>query len=295
MRLANRKAFTNWLRPCICILGLCAGCTSIESTMVTRDESNQTWERHNCLNGVPITLKVPTHLKLYVFEKHYLETVTVPKRDNDGNPVKDKDGKVIERIDVQPVSMDIVVRDFANEFMYTDKIFVVDFKRPPAGVSNLTVDMTPDQYISRVQHEIQENTIEQVSGLLGAFIGEGGLKSAAVEEEEPPREGPALTPIKSLVAVGIFEIEAPDFEQKVKQFIDCHVNKSHDAWVVPPCVHGINRVGIHPCDNTLVPYPPVPLCPANSEYAAPSTVNLPTSARPLGASMRSATKSSAMK
>jgi hypothetical protein len=274
---------SNWWRALSCMLALCVGCTSIESTMVTRDDSNQNWERHNCLNGVPITLKVPTHLKLYVFEKHYLEPVKAkvkePVLDDKGKPEKDDDGKPVEQdvekvVGIAPVNMDVVVRDFANEFMYTDKIFVVDFKRPPAGTSNLNVDMTNDQYISHIQHDIQEDTIEKVSGLLGAFIGAGGLKSAGKEEETPPKSsGPALTEIKSLVAVGIFEIDAPDFEHKVKQFMDCHVNKAHDAWIVPPCVEGINRVGIRSCDNTQVPYPPVPLCPADGECPSPSSVN----------------------
>src|SRR5262245_6108818 len=94
----------------MCLACSSIGCASIESTMVTRDETNQYWERHNCLNGIPITVKVPTHLKLYVFHKHYLEFT--------------QQGKDFVYV---PVNMGVVVRDFAQEFMYTDKIFVVDF------------------------------------------------------------------------------------------------------------------------------------------------------------------------
>src|SRR4051812_47436943 len=101
MSLAIRKlsVSSKWLRPFVCLLAVCAGCTSIESTMVTRDESNQNWERHNCLNGIPITLKVPTHLKLYVYQKYYLEKV------------KDKDGLDT----LAPADVDVMVRDFAHE------------------------------------------------------------------------------------------------------------------------------------------------------------------------------------
>jgi hypothetical protein len=235
--------------------------------MVTRDESNQTWERHNCLNGIPITLKVPTHLKLYVFEKHYLETVTVH--------FKDKDGNDQTRIDVAPVAIDVVVRDVAHEFMYTDKIFVVDFKRPPAGSSNLNVNMTEEQYIDNIQHDITDSTISSVTGLLAAFTGNQGLRAAPASGGDKPD----LKEIRSLVAVGIFEIAAPDFEQKIKEFFDCHVNKSHDAWVVPPCVDSINRVGIPPSDNTVVPYPRVPLCPSNGECPCERNSEPPISAR----------------
>jgi hypothetical protein len=246
--------FFIWLSPLVYMLLACNGCTSIESTMVTRDEANHAWERHNCLNGIPITLKVPTHLKLYIYEKHFLEAIT-----------KEDDPKQLEYIG--PVNLDVVVRDFAHEFMVTEKIFVVDFKRPPAGSANLRVDMTDEQYIAEIQHDITDQTIEQVSGLLGAFIGKGGNLASAANVEQPPASyAPDLTEINSLVAVGIFEIDAPDFEQKVQQFINCHLNKSHDAWVVPPCVNVINRVGIRPGDNLQVPYPPVPLCPGNSDW-----------------------------
>lgn len=234
----------------LCILALCAGCTSIESTMVTRDESNQDWERHNCLNGIPITLKVPTHLKLYVFEKHYLQQI------------RDVDGKVIS---IEPVEVDVAVRDFAHEFMYTEKIFVVDFKRPPAGSANLRMNMTEDQYIDEIQHDITEQTVTAVTGLLGAFTGKPEPKPGTVSGNVVNPLKPDFKEIRSLVAVGIFEIDAPDFEQKIKQFLDCHVNKSHDAWVVPPHVDEIHRVGIGPKDNGEVPYPPVPLCTGNSD------------------------------
>ncbi len=217
------------------------GCMSIESTLVTRDETNQTWEQHQCLNGIPITLKVPTHLKLYVFHKHYLEHV--------GNEIK-------------PVNLGVVVRDFAHELMYTEKVFVVDFKRPAAGSANLRVDMTNDQYFDQIQHDITEETISQIAGLLGK-IGPQGFAPQLAAIGEVESESGASTgrlELKSLVAVGIFEVDAPDFEQQVMTFINCHVNKAHDAWVAPPEVHGINRVGVGVGENLQVPYPNVPLC-----------------------------------
>jgi hypothetical protein len=80
------------------------------------------------------------------------------------------------------------------------------------------------------------------------------------------------------VAVGIFEIEAPDFEEKVRKFIDCHVNKSHDAWVVPPNVENINRVGMAEGANAQVPYPIVPLCPENAHHP-PILIHDPSTTR----------------
>jgi len=234
-----------------CVLAFGSGCTSIVSTMVTRDETNQTWERHDCLNGIPITLKVPTHLKVYVYHKHYLEPVL--------NDVRDTVG-------YKAANVGVVVRDFSHELMYTEKVFVVDFKRPPAGSSNLRVDMTEKQYLAEIQHDVTDTTIAQVGALIGEFAGlppqqPGGAKSAGAP---PSRFRPQLIPLRSLVAVGIFEIEAPDFEQQLKQFISCHVNQAHDAWVVPPGISGINRAAI--VGNLETPYGPIPVCPPNQAH-----------------------------
>jgi hypothetical protein len=227
----------------VCLATLSQGCASVESTMVTRDETNQHWERHNCLNGVPITLKVPTHLKLYVYHKHFLQTT------KEGNKITG----------YEPIKVGVVVRDFAQEFMYTDKVFVVDFKRPAAGSNNLKLKMT-NQYIDQIQHDVTDNTINDVRGLLAA-----ASQTTFETVADPPSGGntpsaPKFTPIRSLVAVGIFEIEAPDFEDKVRAFMDCHVNKSHDAWVVPTGVHNVHRPGegvtklglqpLCPCDES---------------------------------------------
>ena len=108
--IALLKLFTQ-LSICLilgCLFGLSTGCASVESTMVTRDETNQYWERHNCLNGIPITIKVPTHLKLYVFHKHYLQPVNLDP--------KTKRADTYSELDVG-----VVVRDFAQEFMYTER------------------------------------------------------------------------------------------------------------------------------------------------------------------------------
>ncbi len=228
-----------------CLLGLGAGCASVESTMVTRDETNQYWERHNCLNGIPITIKVPTHLKLYVFHKHYIEPENVGANNRADNYVE--------------LDVGVVVRDFAQEFMYTEQVFFVDFKRPASGSSNLRVKMTDQQYIDAIQHDITDTTISDVRGLVAAAQGTEKVDAKTVSDETKPTD---VIPIRSLVAVGIFEIAAPDFEHKVRAFMDCHVNKAHDAWVVPPGVDYINRVRFGPHDNTTVPYPTPPLCPA---------------------------------
>ena len=217
------------------VLLLTSGCSSIRSTLVTRDTNNQFWEFHKRLKGVPITLKIPTHIKVYVFDKHYLELVNVG------------DQQV-----VQPIELDVPVRDFATEFIFTDKIFTVDLKRPAAGTFNSKFDLSEDQYFEKIQHNVTDETIEQVTNLFTKLIptGQLGIFNPVSDVGEAD-----IQEVKSLAAVGVFELNAPDFEQQIMDFINCHINKSHDAFVVPPHAE-LKRVG--PTDTVL---PTTQLCP----------------------------------
>lgn len=204
------------------------------STMVTRDESNVRWEKHPHLRGVPITLKVPTHLKVIVFERHFLQKKTVG------------DTTVVERL-----KLPFVLRDYHHEFIYTEKIFTVDFKRPAAGFYNLRLDMTDDQYIDQVQHDVTDTTIEEVTKVVkkfapsGVFVEPSALSSSKIEA--------SLTEIESVAAVGLFEIDDPEFEMKLSGFLNCHLNQSHDAFVVPESVDQIRRVPFtgYPGDGSM--------------------------------------------
>ena len=181
------------------------GCTSISSTMLTRNECNTGWNKIKHLKGVPITLKVPTHLKVYVYDRHFIKP----------------DGSFVESR--------FPIRDFATEFIMAEKIFTVDFKRPAAGAYNLDLDMTEDQYIQKISHDVTDQTIKDVSSLIQG-LGQMGLSLA----HDTGTEGaPQIEEIKSVAAVGVFEVDDPLFEDKVTTFINCHLNQAHDAWVVP--------------------------------------------------------------
>lgn len=224
------------------LAAITAGCQSSVSTMLTRNESNTAWDRHQCLSGVPITLKVPTHVKVYIYDTYFLDTVDV--------------GGVHR---VQRIKLKYPVRDYAQEFIYTEKIFTVDFKRPAAGTFNLKLEMTQDQYISKVQHDVTDKTIEQVTALFstlapkGLFAGAVSLDSASIDGQ--------IGTIKSVSAVGIFEIDAPDFEQQVTDFINHHLNQSHDAFVTEPHIPSIHRA-------TVTFEGPLGIGPANNEFGA---------------------------
>jgi hypothetical protein len=235
-----------------CILLGVIGCTSMTSTMLTRDESNRFWTRKSGLKGVPITLKVPTHIQLTVFERYFF--------------VNDDDGRA------RRIQLPYVVRDFSQEFIYSEKIFTVDFKHPASGTYNLHLGLTEDQYVQKLQYDVTDTTIQDVTKLVQR-LAPGGFGAQTVSDEQEN-----YYEMQSVVAVGMFEIDAPDFEEQMSTFLNCHLNQAHDAWVVPPNVKTMHRSRLsgfkqesNICEGLVVPDDPA----AGPAAAAPEAEALP--------------------
>ncbi len=234
-----------WLTG-VAALAVMAGCSSARTNMLHRDESNTMWERERHLHGVPITLSVPTHCKVYVTEKHFLidksettvkETKEVKGPDNTVTIPASSTTRTISGI--ERMALPVVVRDVRHEIIFTDKIFTVDFIRPAAGTFNLDVDFN-NQYFKKIQHDVVDETIDDVGNLISKIAPKGVFGVTASNPGEAVSA--KLFPVESVVAVGIFEIDSPDFEQQVMAFVNCHVNKSHTALIGPPGVTGAVRL-----------------------------------------------------
>ena len=216
-------------------------CKSIESTFFSRNEMNTGWQKVEHLKGVPITLKVPTHLKVEVIEKHYLTTSTI--------------GGVSQ---VTHLKVPVPMREVRHDFIRTEKMFTVDFKRPAAGRMDLTLEMNDEQYFKKIEHEVEDETINAISNLVQS-VGSQFRPAAGGEDVEKN-----VKEVESVVAFKVFEIDAPDFELQLSEFLQCHLNQSHDAWVAPPGVDAIRRV---PLENGHVPEDV--LCPEGCPPASP--------------------------
>lgn len=182
-----------------------SGCRSSSSTMFSRNESNSAWCQFEQVDGIPITVKIPTHLKLYVYDKYFLEIDKIAGS---------------ERLATADIP---VLRDFAHEMVYTEKVVMVDFKRPAAGSANLKVDFTEDQYIKNYTQDITDETLQRVNELVATtlpsfFEASGGSEPQKIEDR--------IKEVKSIVAVGMFEVDDPNFEMQVQQFLQDHVNCS---------------------------------------------------------------------
>jgi hypothetical protein len=115
--------------------------------------------------------------------------------------------------------------DFGSETLYTEQIFTTDFKRPAAGAFNLDVDFTEDQYLQKVQQDVTDETLSQISSLLGQLPGLfSPVPGPTAGQASGGGAGNDLKEIKSVVAAGVFEVNAHDFEIQVQQFIATHLN-----------------------------------------------------------------------
>jgi hypothetical protein len=99
-----------------CLIG--AGCSSIQSTHVKRNEEMCGWETTH-LHGIPVTLQVPHHFRVEVIETSW---------EKNGNLVRDAATKV----PVTTHDVNVAVAD-------TQEIFTVDFVKPGAGTLNTHV------------------------------------------------------------------------------------------------------------------------------------------------------------
>ncbi len=210
---------------CACLI-LLVGCRSLNSTFLMRNEENSGWSTVKHLPGVPITLKVPTHLRLAVIERHFLKV--------DGNGV-------------QYVPVPVVIRDVNTEFLKTEKIFTVDLKRPAAGTAKSAIEFdseNDEQYFKKITQEIEDKTIDAVSNLVGKLAPKGVFANASSGGGVAVTSTETLKVVDSIVAVQVFEIDAPDFEQSIREFLDCHINKAHDGFVLPEGVKELKRPAV---------------------------------------------------
>lgn len=220
------------IRLLLCMLLLC-GCSSIRSSLVQRSECNSTWEVMQT-RGIPITLKVPTHLQLVVTEVRYAYWTADSTEAQDADSAeadvanseraprkvaRDGEWKLLES---RPGSGEpLVTTDVQHHFISTEKIFTIDPKRPAAGDISFQLDLAEDQqYVRKFESDLTDRTIEETSmafeRLIRPLTPQGTGESLA--ESGTGDEG-RLRRIESVKAVRVFEIDDPMFEMSMEHFL----------------------------------------------------------------------------
>lgn len=202
-----------------------SGCSSFRTTTLDRSE-------HDCLvvnptrplKGIPVALRVPTHLELRVIESSYWE-----KRNQLG-----------AKPTLVPLSTCRPTRTVTHRICETEKIFLVDPVRPAAGTMNYGFTFQSNAstaagkeaagkgYLQDVQYKIDDQTIQQSADLLSNSIGLiTALQTAAANRALPNNSN--LITTERAVAYARFDINSPSFEHEVAVFLDCHVNLAFDT------------------------------------------------------------------
>ncbi len=205
------------------------GCSSFRTTTVDRSDNDCLVVNPTCpLKGIPVALRVPTHLELRVIESSYWE-----KRNQPGTKPK-----------LVPLSTCRPTRTVTHRVCETEKIFLVDPVRPGAGTMNYGFTFQSNNatdtgkaaagkgYLQNVQYKIDDQTIQHSADLLSNSLGLiTALQTAAANRATPNTSN--LITTERAVAYARFDINSPSFEYDVAAFLDCHVNFVHEAHT--PC------------------------------------------------------------
>lgn len=222
------------------------GCSSIKTTAYDRLEDDTLIanpDEH--LKGIPVSLKVPTHLELTVEEKTFWRA---------------------EGTELIPVTSCRCTRTVSHKVQYTEKIFLVDPMRPGAGprgdvasnsygFSFKNDDITDEdikknirerdyQYsgkgqLSGIHYHIQDETIIRSAELLNASLQfikklpspKGSLSSFGEGNQDV--KGLNLIQTTRVIAWSRFDLNSEHFEGDVWGFLETYVNQKPGDAVSP--------------------------------------------------------------
>ncbi len=126
-----------------------------------------------------------------------------------------------------------------TDLQYTDKVFLVDFRRPAAGMLNLNeASMDDEQYFSKIQADVTERTLKDVGAALNTLKGpltpKKPAQASTTSANTPDGQGNSNVNFqKSVVASQRFDISEPDWEARMEIFIDNRLNSQNGTPVAP--------------------------------------------------------------
>ena len=207
-----RKGFL----PVLLMLGLAPGCSSFRTTAIDRLENDTiVVNPEKPLKGVPVSLRIPTHLELSVIETTYWQ-------------VANDNSLALSRLDTCRAT-----RTVTHDTRYTEKIFLVDPVRPGSGTASygftfMSGRASPNAadrgkgYLSSVQYTVDDTTIKDSAALLATSI--NFVNALAASANNPKLQTSNLLATDRVVAYGRFDINSCTFECDVASFLECHLN-----------------------------------------------------------------------
>ena len=216
----------------LCVIAVMTGCTSIRSTALDRTESGCLTAKPDteCLKGVPVMVKVPTHLEVRVYQRdHWYQT-------------KDSDRLV-------PVKEESPVRFVETRVAKTEQMFVVDPKRPAEGTgiygftfaSGLKESSGEGHgYLRGVEYKSEDQTLEasanlalSLASILRPNPGTVGQESSTTTRKGADGSDVTVFTTKRLVAFRRFPLNSPSVDHEVEAFLDLHLNHCQSCAAPP--------------------------------------------------------------
>lgn len=179
------------------------GCTSFRTMALGRLDNDSLYPE--CFGkkkkGVPVKLKVPTHVVVSIFEQQVL--------------IQGEDGVKLQSFSPPQYEVE-------SKLAYTDKVFLVDFVRPAGGSLTLGtqdengITFDDDQYFKTIKARVEEQTIHQIGTALETV--QGAFTSSGIVEG-PDAAHPNLKFEKSIIACKRFDLARPHWEHEVNDFV----------------------------------------------------------------------------
>lgn len=193
-----------------------SGCSSFRTQAVDRmDNDTLVVNPNSPLKGIPVSLRVPTHLELNVVETTYWEKQDIPG----------------ERPTLKALETCRPTRTVIYTVKETEKIFLVDPMRPGAGTESYGFDFQSSDatktgsagkgHLKKVTYKVDDKTITESANLLSKSL---GLINALQTSAAPQATTSTLIETQRSVAYTRVDINSPTFECDVEAFLDLYVN-----------------------------------------------------------------------
>lgn len=200
-----------------------AGCGSIRTSMWTRaeDESLHPDQAQN-LKGIPVMLKVPSHIEVKITETLYAAHVPNENR--------------LEVVRLKRPDLSV-----AADLKYTEKMFLVDPVQVCAGEGEYGFGFGPladgdptiysdgkgspagHGYLHSANYKADDQTIAQAGELVKNILSFPGVRGTGAGDSRPANLN--LVTVERVVAFRRFDLAACDCQQQVFHFLETNINQ----------------------------------------------------------------------
>lgn len=206
------------------LLAVCiGGCSSFRTTAIDRTEHDTVVVNPTApLKGIPVTVRVPTHLELSIIETTYWE-----KKNFTG-----------EKPTLVRLTSGRPTRTVLHNIQETEKVFLVDPMRPGAGTQSYgfnfrsttsssgvaNVDAQGKGYLSGLTYKVDDRTITESANLLANSL--GMIQALQTSVANPSQNPSNLIATDRAIAFARFDINSPNYECDVADFLEQYLNCS---------------------------------------------------------------------